>query len=97
MSASREVASRLAPSRVLSAGISLSNVLLVTGRAPEGDPDCVSPDTARTIAAGLGVPVEVVPHARSSEPPDAEAEASGRVAGFVAGHTAPGPSAPPAF
>jgi hypothetical protein len=74
----------------------MSHVLLVTGRAPGGDPDGASPDTARAIAGGLGVPVEPVPRVRPSEPPDAAAKASGRVAGFVAGHSARGPSAAPA-
>jgi hypothetical protein len=87
MSAPREVASRLAPSGVRRAGVDMSNVLLVTGGAPG--------DTACTAAGWLGVPVEPVPHARPSEPPDAAAAASARVAGSVAGHTARGPSAPP--
>lgn len=96
MSAPREVASRLAPIGVLRAGIDMGDVLLVTGRAPGGDPDGASPDTARAIAGGLGVPVEPVPRARPSALADAAAKASGRVAGFVAGHTARRPSTAPA-
>src|SRR4051794_28789162 len=47
---SPDVVSQLAPTGVLRAGINLGNFLLVTGRTPEGDPDGVSPDMARTIA-----------------------------------------------
>src|SRR5512146_2180969 len=51
----------LAPTGVLRAGINLSNFLLVTGRSANGDPEGVSPDMAREIAAALGVPVKYVP------------------------------------
>jgi polar amino acid transport system substrate-binding protein len=51
----------LAPTGVLRAGINLSNFLLVTGRAANGDPEGVSPDMAHAIAAKLGVPVSYVP------------------------------------
>lgn len=50
----------LAPTGVLRAGINLSNFLLVTGRAANGDPEGVSPDMARAIADRLGVPVKYV-------------------------------------
>ncbi len=53
--------SELAPTGVLRAGINLSNFLLVTGRSANGDPEGVSPDMAREIAAALGVPVKYVP------------------------------------
>jgi polar amino acid transport system substrate-binding protein len=68
---SPEITSQLAPTGVLRAGINLGNFLLVTGRTPEGDPDGVSPDMARTIAGRLGVPVKLVPFARPSEIADA--------------------------
>lgn len=55
------VVAELAPQGVLRAGINMSNFLLVTGRTPEGEPDGVSPDMARAIAAQLGVPVKLVP------------------------------------
>jgi polar amino acid transport system substrate-binding protein len=55
------VVAELAPNGVLRAGINMSNFLLVTGRTPEGEPDGVSPDMARAIAAQLGVPVKLVP------------------------------------
>ena len=51
----------LAPSGVLRAGINLSNFLLVTGRAANGNPEGVSPDMAQAIAGKLGVPVVYVP------------------------------------
>ncbi|TCZ62958.1 transporter substrate-binding domain-containing protein [Roseicella aquatilis] len=68
---SPEIVSQLAPTGVLRAGINMGNFLLVTGRTPEGDPDGVSPDMARTIAARLGVPVQLVPFARPNEIADA--------------------------
>jgi len=51
----------LAPTGVLRAGINLSNFLLVTGRAANGDPEGVSPDMARAVADKLGVPLKLVP------------------------------------
>ena len=41
----------LAPTGVLRAAINMSNFLLVTGKTDTGDPDGVSPDMARAIAA----------------------------------------------
>ncbi len=68
---SDKVKAQLAPTGVLRAGINLSNFLLVTGRTPEGDPDGVSPDMARAIAAKLGVPVKMVPYKTPGELGDA--------------------------
>src|SRR5471030_989139 len=51
----------LAPTGVLRAGINLSNFLLVTGRAANGNPEGVSPDMAQAIADKLGVPLKLVP------------------------------------
>jgi polar amino acid transport system substrate-binding protein len=51
----------LASTGALRAGINLSNFLLVTGRAANGDPQGVAPDMARAIAERLGVPVKYVP------------------------------------
>ena len=45
-----EVKAQLAPIGVLRAGINLSNFLLVTGKAANGDPTGVSPSMAATIA-----------------------------------------------
>jgi polar amino acid transport system substrate-binding protein len=58
---SQKVLAELAPTGVLRAGINLSNFLLVTGRAADGNPQGVSPDMAHAIADKLGVPVQYVP------------------------------------
>jgi polar amino acid transport system substrate-binding protein len=63
--------SELAPTGVLRAAINLSNFLLVTGRSANGDPEGVSPDMARAIAAKLGVEVRYVPFERPSALADA--------------------------
>jgi polar amino acid transport system substrate-binding protein len=55
------ILSQLAPKGVLRAGINLSNFLLVTGRAANGDPTGVAPDMARAIADSLGVALKLVP------------------------------------
>lgn len=68
---SPEIVAELAPHGVLRAGINMSNFLLVTGRTPSGDPDGVSPDMARAIAAKLGVPVKLVPFPKPGELADA--------------------------
>jgi polar amino acid transport system substrate-binding protein len=57
---SDQAKAQLAPSGVLRAGINLSNFLLVTGRADNGDPQGVAPDMAAAIAQRLGVPVKYV-------------------------------------
>ena len=68
-----QVLAELAPTGRLRAGINLSNFLLVTGRAENGDPQGVSPDMAAAIAGRLGVPVSYVPYPR----PDQLADAAG--------------------
>jgi polar amino acid transport system substrate-binding protein len=68
---SQEVASQLAPTGVLRAGINLSNFLLVTGRSVAGDPQGVAPDVAAEIAKRLGVPVKYVPYKTPGELADA--------------------------
>jgi len=55
-----EIRHQLAPTGVLRAGINLSNFLLVTGRDSTGNPEGVSADMARELAARLQVPVEFV-------------------------------------
>jgi polar amino acid transport system substrate-binding protein len=50
----------LAATGTLRAGINMSNFLLVTGKALNGDPIGVSPDIAAEIARRLGVAVEYV-------------------------------------
>lgn len=68
---SDQAKAELAPNGVLRAGINMGNFLLVTGRTPEGEPDGVSPDMARGIAARLGVPLELVPFKSPGELSDA--------------------------
>src|SRR5260221_12705883 len=62
--ASPQIVSELAPTGVLRAAINMGNFLLVTGKAPNGDPSGVSPDMAAAVATRLGVPVKYVPYAR---------------------------------
>ncbi len=50
----------LAPTGVLRAAINLSNFLLVTGKGADGNPEGVSPDMAKTLAARLGVGIELL-------------------------------------
>ena len=64
---SSSVVSELAPTGVLRAAINMGNFLLVTGKAPNGDPTGVSPDMALAIGARLGVPVKFIPYARPGE------------------------------
>lgn len=54
------ILAELAPNGTLRAGINLSNFLLVTGKAPNGDPVGVSPDMATEIATRLGVSIQYV-------------------------------------
>lgn len=54
------VVAELAPTGTLRAGINLSNFLLVTNKATNGDPVGVSPDMAAEIARQLGVAVDYV-------------------------------------
>lgn len=51
----------LARTGVLRAAINMSNFLLVTDKAENGDPIGVAPDMAAAIAAKLGVPLKLVP------------------------------------
>jgi polar amino acid transport system substrate-binding protein len=63
----QDVASELAPTGVLRAGINMANFLLVTGKSAAGDPEGVAPDMAREIAGRLGVPVKYVPYKTPGE------------------------------
>jgi len=62
-----QIKKELAPTGALRAAINMSNALLVTGRAPNGDPTGVSPSMAAAIAERLGVPVQYVPYEKPSE------------------------------
>jgi polar amino acid transport system substrate-binding protein len=61
------VVKELAPTGKLRAGINLSNFLLVTGKAANGDPEGVSPEVAAEIARRLGVPVTYVTYPTPGE------------------------------
>ena len=68
------VVAERAPGGVLRAGINLSNFLLVTGRAANGDPQGVAPDMAGEIAQRLGIPLKLLPYANPGKLADAVAE-----------------------
>ncbi|QWD84965.1 transporter substrate-binding domain-containing protein [Polynucleobacter asymbioticus] len=57
---SPKVLEQLAPNGVLTAGVYLGNILLVTGRSPSGEPTGISPDICRAIAKRLGVEVNLI-------------------------------------
>jgi polar amino acid transport system substrate-binding protein len=67
----QKIIDELAPTGVLRAGINMSNFLLVTGKADNGDPTGVSPDMAKEIADRLGVPVRYVTFPSPGELADA--------------------------
>jgi polar amino acid transport system substrate-binding protein len=71
---SPDVKSELAPTGVLRAGINLSNFLLVTGRAANGDPLGIAPDMAGEIAARLKVPLQLIPYESPGKLADAVAD-----------------------
>lgn len=66
-----KIVAELAPTGVLRAGINLSNFLLVTSRAENGDPQGVSPDMAQEVADRLGVGLKLVPFNTPGELADA--------------------------
>jgi polar amino acid transport system substrate-binding protein len=68
------IVTELAPTGVLRAGINLSNFLLVTARAPNGDPQGIAPDMAGEIAARLGVPLKLIPYESPGKLADAVAD-----------------------
>jgi polar amino acid transport system substrate-binding protein len=68
------VVAELAPKGVLRAGINLSNFLLVTGRAANGDPQGIAPDMAGEIAARLKVPLQLIPYESPGKLADAVAD-----------------------
>ncbi len=71
MAADKDVLFQLAPTGTLRAGINLSNMLLVTGKSANGEPEGVSPDLARAIAERLGVAVTYVTFPSPGELADA--------------------------
>lgn len=65
-----DAVAELAPTGVLRVGINLANMLLVTGRAENGDPQGVAPDMAREIADTLGVALKYIPFDSPGETAD---------------------------
>ena len=68
---SDDICAELAPTGILRAGINMANILLVTGRTDDGDPEGVGPGFAAAIADRLGVPVAYVPFPTPGEVADA--------------------------
>jgi len=68
------VVAELAPNGVLRAGINLSNFLLVTGRAANGDPQGIAPDMAGEIASRLKVPLQLIAYESPGKLADAVAD-----------------------
>lgn len=62
MEPNEQVKAQLAPTGKLRAAINMSNFLLVTGKAENGDPTGVSPDMAVEVARRLGVPLQLMPY-----------------------------------
>lgn len=67
---------QLAPTGVLRCGINLSNVLLVTGKGEQGEPQGVAPDLAKQLAQALGVQAELIPFPHPDKLCDAAEEAA---------------------
>ncbi|MEE9333018.1 MAG: transporter substrate-binding domain-containing protein [Granulosicoccaceae bacterium] len=65
------VVMQLAPSGMLKAGINMSNFLLVTDKAADGQPIGVSPDIAHELAAMLGVESQLISYPGPGELADA--------------------------
>ena len=68
-----EILAQLAPGGTLRVGLNMANGLLITGTAPDGEPDGVAPDMAHAIAERLGVPVALVQFASPGEIADSAA------------------------
>jgi polar amino acid transport system substrate-binding protein len=61
------ILAELAATGMLRVGLNMANGLLITGTAPDGEPDGVAPDMAHAIAERLGVPVSLVQFASPGE------------------------------
>ena len=69
-----DILAQLAPTGTLRVGLNMANGLLITGTAPDGEPDGVAPDMGRAVAERLGVPVALVQFASPGEVADAAAD-----------------------
>lgn len=81
---SNNIAEQLAPTGVLRTAVNMANFLLVTGTTSTGEPDGVSPDLARAIAADLGIKAVMVPFKGPGEAADALAEDAWDIANIAA-------------
>ena len=62
MEMNEQVKAELTPTGKLRAAINMSNFLLVTGKAENGDPTGVSPDMVAEVARRLDVPLQLIPY-----------------------------------
>ncbi|OED42361.1 ABC transporter substrate-binding protein [Chromatiales bacterium (ex Bugula neritina AB1)] len=67
----QQVRQQLAPTGVLRTAVNMANFLLITGETDSGEPDGVSPDLARAIAAELGIEAKMIPYKGPGEVADA--------------------------
>jgi len=67
----KEAIAELLDPKVLRVGINLGNILLVTGKKANGDPEGIAPDMAAGIAKALGVEVKFDTFATPGEVADA--------------------------
>lgn len=67
----KEAIAELLDPTFLQVGINLGNILLVTGKKPNGDPEGIAPDMAAGIAEALGVAVKYNTFATPGEVADA--------------------------
>ncbi len=68
-----DILAQLAPTGTLRVGLNMANGLLITGTAPDGEPDGVAPDMGRAIAERLGVGVSLVQFGSPGEVADTAA------------------------
>lgn len=81
---SNDIAKLLAPTGVLRTAVNMANFLLVTGKTSAGEPDGVSPDLARAIAADLNIEAVMVPYKGPGEAADAIADDAWDIANIAA-------------
>lgn len=67
----QDAISDLADPKTLRVGVNVGNILLVTGKAANGDPEGISPDIGKMIAERLGVAVKLVAYPRPGDVADA--------------------------
>ena len=78
------VINQLAPNGVLRAGINMSNFLLVSSTASNGDPAGVSPDMAKALAEKLGVALQLITYKNPGDVADAAVRQEWDIANIAA-------------